>query len=62
MALTLEQKRPRRWRRGDAYGCYFPGTDLNVHQMGGRGTGAPKDVEWLDPIDDLSWLKPPPAA
>lgn len=32
------------WR----YGCYFPLTDLVVGDMGGRGTGEPKDVEWLD--------------
>lgn len=31
------------------YGVYFPLTDLVVGDMGGRGTGEPKDVEWLDP-------------
>lgn len=31
------------------YGCYFPLTDLVVGDMGGQGTGEPKDVEWLDP-------------
>ncbi len=30
------------------YGCYFPLTDLVVGDMGGRGTGEPKDVEWID--------------
>lgn len=30
------------------YGCYFPTTDLNVAEHGGRGTGKPADVEWLD--------------
>jgi hypothetical protein len=53
---------PRRWKKvsegSESYGCYFPGTDLNVGQMGGRGTGAPKDVEWLDSVDDLPWIKP----
>lgn len=29
-------------------GCYFPLTDLVVGDMGGRGTGTPIDVEWLD--------------
>lgn len=33
-----------KWR----YGCYFPLTDLVVGDMGGRGTGKPTDVEWLD--------------
>lgn len=30
------------------YGCYFPMTDLVVSDMGWRGTGQPKEVEWLD--------------
>lgn len=30
------------------YGCYFPYTDLVVGDMGGRGTGIPQDVEWID--------------
>ena len=33
-----------RWR----YGCYFPLTDLVIGDMGGRGTGKPTDVEWVD--------------
>lgn len=58
---TEKKNRPRRFRvrtvTGDhpngskstyQYGCYFPMTDLVVGDMGGRGTGAPKDVEWLD--------------
>lgn len=59
----LDREVPRRWRRRLApdekhptgrdseyvYGCYFPGTDLNVGQMGGRGTGADPRVEWIDP-------------
>lgn len=53
------RKMPRRYRRGENYGCYFPGTDLDVKQMGGRGTGAPVNVEWLDPVDDLPWVKLP---
>jgi hypothetical protein len=42
---------PRPWKKyvdGKlVYGCYFPSTDLNTGEMGGRGTGEPKDVEWL---------------
>lgn len=30
------------------YGCYFPTTDLNVAEHGGRGTGRPTDVEWAE--------------
>ncbi len=30
------------------YGCYFPQTDLNIGEGGARGTGRPRDVEWLD--------------
>ena len=30
------------------YGCYFPLTDLVIGDMGGCGTGRPKDVEWID--------------
>lgn len=26
------------------YGCFFPSTDLNVNEMGGRGTGKPTGV------------------
>ena len=58
MALTLEQKKPRRWSRGESHGCYFPETDLNVADMGGRSTGVPRDVEWIDPVDDLPWVQP----
>lgn len=39
------------------HGCYFPQTDLNVNHGGGRGTGAPKDVEWLDDVSDLPWVE-----
>lgn len=63
------RKQPRRWRskevhpvHGVVYGCYFPGTDLNVGNGGGRGTGAPQDVEWLDSVADIPWLKPAPDA
>ena len=45
------QDKPRPWQRrvGDMvhYGCYFPTTDLNVSEMGGRGTGQPENVEYL---------------
>jgi hypothetical protein len=55
---------PRRWRKkvyevkpshrdGWLYGCYFPGTDLNVSDMGVRGTGVPSGVEWLDAPSEL---------
>lgn len=37
------------------YGCYFPFTDLCVGDMGGRGTGAPEDVEWID--EKPEWIK-----
>lgn len=45
---------PRVWRRTEGgrvvgYGCYFPSTDLNVNEYGARGTGAPRDVEWVQP-------------
>ncbi len=62
--LTVEafKNQPRRFRRpiedgvlhpnGSQlryrYGCYFPATDLVVNDMGGRGTGEPDNVEWLD--------------
>lgn len=56
---------PRRWRHVDpeqapgagrakgepAFGAYFPRTDLCVSDMGGRGTGEPNNVEWLDPAE-----------
>ena len=43
---------PRPWRRTSntghiSYGCYFPTSDLNIDEMGSRGTGCPRDVEWL---------------
>lgn len=56
-----KKRRPRRFRwkpttgkhpNGSdsvyCYGCYFPLTDLCVGDMGGLGTGVPKDVEWID--------------
>jgi hypothetical protein len=59
--VTERKNRPRRFRlrvepprhpNGSAseyrYGCYFPMTDLVVGDMGGRGTGKPEGVEWLD--------------
>lgn len=49
---------PRRWKKGGLYGCYFPSSDLNVGQMGGRGTGVPKDVTWIDSIADIPWAQP----
>ena len=46
-----EKSTPMPWKKVTndklVYGCYFPSTDLNVHEMGWRGTGKPKDVEWL---------------
>ena len=50
--------KPRRWKKTlrdgmTTYGCYFPSSDLNVAHTGGRGTGIPGDVEWIDPIGDL---------
>ncbi len=59
-AAEMERRRrPRRFRvktqkhpNGSdspyVYGCYFPLTDLVVGDMGGRGTGKPEEVEWLD--------------
>ena len=58
--VTEERKRPHRFRyrcigkhpNGTDFpwrhGTYFPLTDLVVGDMGGRGTGKPKDVEWID--------------
>ena len=58
--INLKRQEPRRFRircqgkhanGSDSpyrYGCYFPLTDLVVGDMGGRGTGEPQDVEWLD--------------
>ena len=37
------------------WGVYFPLTDLVVGDMGNRGTGKPKDVEWLDSVEDIPW-------
>ena len=42
------QKHPNGSDSKFRYGCYFPMTDLVVGDMGGRGTGVPKGVEWLD--------------
>lgn len=38
-----------------SYGVYFPMTDLVVGDMGGRGTGAPSGVEWID--EKPAWAK-----
>jgi len=58
--VTIKRKVPRRFRtRCDGkhpagsnhpyrYGVYFPLTDLVVGDMGGRGTGCPENVEWID--------------
>jgi hypothetical protein len=58
------ESKPRRWRiktpekdqvgagsRVYIYGCYFPGTDLLITDMGVRRTGEPQweGIEWLDP-------------
>lgn len=42
------EKHPNGAEHGWYFGCYFPQTDLVVYEMGQRGTGMPKDVEWLD--------------
>jgi hypothetical protein len=66
-----ERDAPRRWRSdlpianpsGDGmrylYGCYFPRTDLNVNDMGTRGTGRPVNVVWLDELEDQGGPLPP---
>lgn len=36
-------------------GVYFPSTDLSVSAMGGRGTGMPEGVRWVDDVSDLPW-------
>ena len=46
LRLPPDAKRP--FDHALRYGCYFPGTDLGVSDMGGRGTGEPPDVEWID--------------
>lgn len=58
--FALSKKKPRRFRipcngkhpngtdHPYRYGVYFPLTDLVVGDMGGRGTGCPTDVEWID--------------
>lgn len=58
-----DESTPRRWRkRIDKHPCcdrnyiegvYFPQTDLNVTEMGLRGTGIPYNVEWLDEPTDF---------
>ena len=42
------QKHPNGSNSLYRYGIYFPQTDLVVGDMGGCGTGEPKDVEWID--------------
>lgn len=62
----MKDDKPRRFRmkidsanhptgRGLDYihGCYFPATDLVVGEMGGRGTGVPSGVDWLDEPTEL---------
>ena len=57
----IDRDTPRRFRgkpgSGFEHGCYFPKTDLVVSDMGQRGTGEPKDVEWLDINTNLAALK-----
>ena len=68
--MTAEFDRsPKRWRikieKGSLkaapeaewfYGCYFPGTDLNVNEMGNRSTGFQRRFfEWIDEPSD--WMK-----
>lgn len=47
---TADGRHPSGREREFQYGCYFPGTDLVVTDMGGRGTGKPQwpGIEWLD--------------
>ena len=42
------EKHPNGSVRRYQYGVYFPVTDLVVGDMGGRGTGKPNGVEWID--------------
>lgn len=52
--IKLEEQHPNGSNAVWFYGCYFPQTDLWVGEMGARGTGLPKDVEWLDePKEDI---------
>lgn len=44
------KKHPNGSNNDYCYGCYFPMTDLVVGDMGNRGTGEPKGVEWLDEL------------
>lgn len=44
---TINGQHPNGSEAPYVYGCYFPMTDLCVGDMGSRGTGKPKDVEWL---------------
>ena len=46
--LPLGKKHPNGTDSAYRYGCYFPMTDLVIGDMGGRGTGKPEDVQWLD--------------
>lgn len=64
----ISPEMPRRWRYVDPdptrspgagrkpgepiYGTYYPRTDLCANDMGGRSTGKPSGVEWLDPEPD----------
>jgi hypothetical protein len=59
----VDPEMPRRWRHVDPqrspgagrpagavmYGIYYPCTDLCANDMGGRRTGKPTGVEWIDP-------------
>lgn len=38
----------RPFERAFRFGVYFPTTDLCVNDMGGRSTGLPAGVEWID--------------
>jgi len=46
--LNPGEKHPNGSTAPFRYGCYFPATDLVISDMGGRGTGMPGSVEWID--------------
>ncbi len=51
---------PRRWIDVDgSRGCYFPSTNINVGEAGGKSVGVPEGagIVWLDSIDDLPWVQ-----
>lgn len=51
--IKLDRRHPNGSDAEYLYGCYFPQTDFCVGEMGGHGTGVPKNVEWLDEPNNL---------